>query len=530
VGESNDLENKLMAEGNDDQRDQNQVTHPSRREVIRLLGGSALLGPFFVSGCFSRDPLSPDHDANPQLLLDAQAATGVSPQPLILFVPGYTGNLGLGINNMKAKYYKSQKAFLKGREWVDMNEVPATKTLYADTDNEVTLTFNRSGARLFDSHNGAIKCNADAIEALLGVCLRSGVRVTIVSHSKGGQDVLHALVKLNNEEDLPYSGGSQGPGRPLNRDLWEQLAGWLAFTSNWFESDFPVVGKNKGGCDQGAGLPNTCIGGERCNVPPNPCPPDNTPSIYQMYVSSGYTLKNPGKDSREQYMWDHKRTIKNMLACVPTVSAWGSFVPGKEGPIDNASKVAATNRGIRNDGKGANDGLVPTRAGRLHQAMLITQLVDDDNKPNKCGVDHLAPVLDVTNRNRRFWTPKWRNQETERYLGIVETAELCGPSEPPPEPPPEEPSNAERIEQLIGEVEQLYNDGSLSAGEANSLTSKCDGAMAALDKGNTRAASNKLGSFINEVNAMVKSGRLGADEGRTLMDAAQAAIDAINGA
>jgi hypothetical protein len=29
---------------------------------------------------------------------------------------------------------------------------------------------------------------------------------------------------------------------------------------------------------------------------------------------------------------------------------------------------------------------------------------------------------------------------------------------------------------------------------------------------------------------MVKSGRLGADEGRTLMDAAQAAIDAINGA
>jgi hypothetical protein len=89
VGESNDLENKLMAEGNDDQRDQNQVTHPSRREVIRLLGGSALLGPFFVSGCFSRDPLSPDHDANPQLLLDAQAATGVSPQPLILFVPGH---------------------------------------------------------------------------------------------------------------------------------------------------------------------------------------------------------------------------------------------------------------------------------------------------------------------------------------------------------------------------------------------------------------------------------------------------------
>jgi hypothetical protein len=407
-----------------------------------------------------------------------------------------------------------------------MNEVRATKTLYAGTDNEVTLTFNRSGARLFDSHNGAIKCNADAIAALLGVCQRSGVRVTIVSHSKGGQDVLHALVKLNNEEDLPYSGGGQGPGRPLNRDLWEQLAGWVAFTSNWFESDFPVVGKNKGGCDQGAGLPNTCS--FNCNVPLNLCPPDNTPSIYQMYVSSGYTLKNPGKDSREQYMWDHKRTIKNLLACVPTVSVWGSFVPGSDDDHNNASKVAATNRGIRRDGKGANDGLVPTRAGRLHQAFLITQLVDDDNKSNKCGVDHLAPVLDVTNPNRRFWTPEWRNEETERYLDIVETAELCGPSEPPPEPPPEEPTNAERIEQLIDDVEQLHNDGSLSAGEANSLTSKLDGAMAALERGDTGAVTNKLGAFMNQVNAMVNSGRLEAEEAQALVDAAQATIDAIN--
>jgi hypothetical protein len=49
-------------------------------------------------------------------------------------------------------------------------------------------------------------------------------------------------------------------------------------------------------------------------------------------------------------------------------------------------------------------------------------------------------------------------------------------------------------------------------------------------QGNTRAASNKLGSFINEVNALVNSGRLETKEGQELIEAAQAAIDAINGA
>jgi len=50
--------------------------------------------------------------------------------------------------------------------------------------------------------------------------------------------------------------------------------------------------------------------------------------------------------------------------------------------------------------------------------------------------------------------------------------------------------------------------GRLTAGNANSLTAKLDAAKKQLEMGNTNAASGQLGAVLNELDAMVRSGRL----------------------
>lgn len=80
----------------------------------------------------------------------------------------------------------------------------------------------------------------------------------------------------------------------------------------------------------------------------------------------------------------------------------------------------------------------------------------------------------------------------------------------------------------IGEdVEALVIAGSLSDGEANALTAKLDAAQRQWDRGNTTAAANVLEAFINQVEAMVGSGRLTADDAQLLIDAAYDAIALI---
>jgi hypothetical protein len=557
-----------MANEHESPHGQDELTHPSRREVIRLLGGSALLGPFFISGCVSRDPLSPDDDTDLQARLSVQA-NEECPLPLILFVPGFTG-AGFGlkehgpVTDLKDRYYETQKAFLKarGRQWLDMNKVPSSFALA----NGKTLYFGPT-ARQFSSDNGAIKCNAEAIVAVLTKCLNKEQRVTIVSHSKGGQDVLHALVESNNEANLRYAGGTAGPNSvsPLHRDLWDPdnggiLAGWVAFTSNFFEALFPVEGPVVRCNADLLGLPPSCSEAKAkrrqkhpnlqgCGNPPENCSPRGE-SLYAEFPKSeeveflqGIGKRHKARRQRVDYMHDHQNTIRNLMKAVPTLSLYATYVPEFN---DFKGGLDEKNLGIRNEAEnnsrqrveGASDGLVPARAGQLPElpegdswpGPSLTRKLPGDTGALRCGVDHLAPAAPTDTRAGRFWRDSFRNQQTLKYIEEVEALSSECPAEPPPEPPPEEPSNAERIEQLIGEVEQLYNDGSLSAGEANSLTSKCDGAMAALDKGNTRAASNKLGSFINEVNALVNSGRLETKEGQELIEAAQAAIDAINGA
>ena len=63
----------------------------------------------------------------------------------------------------------------------------------------------------------------------------------------------------------------------------------------------------------------------------------------------------------------------------------------------------------------------------------------------------------------------------------------------------------------------------------SSLTAKLAAALAALEGGNTGAAVNQLGAFINEVGALVRSRRLSEAEGASLIAAAQAVLDQLTG-
>jgi hypothetical protein len=64
----------------------------------------------------------------------------------------------------------------------------------------------------------------------------------------------------------------------------------------------------------------------------------------------------------------------------------------------------------------------------------------------------------------------------------------------------------------------------LVAGNNKSLHSKLDAAMASLSAGNTNAAANQLRAFINEVEAMMRSGRLSATSGQALIAEANAIL------
>jgi DNA/RNA endonuclease G (NUC1) len=65
-------------------------------------------------------------------------------------------------------------------------------------------------------------------------------------------------------------------------------------------------------------------------------------------------------------------------------------------------------------------------------------------------------------------------------------------------------------------ISQLQSGGTINGGNANSLQSKLNAALNQLAGGNTRAAANQLRSLLNEVDAMVTSGRLSASDANAL--------------
>jgi hypothetical protein len=72
---------------------------------------------------------------------------------------------------------------------------------------------------------------------------------------------------------------------------------------------------------------------------------------------------------------------------------------------------------------------------------------------------------------------------------------------------------------LIAQVEAMLSSGILNEGQANSMTQKLEGALAAIDT-DKPSADNKLDAFINEVEGYVNGGNLLPGAGQELIDAA----------
>ncbi len=76
-------------------------------------------------------------------------------------------------------------------------------------------------------------------------------------------------------------------------------------------------------------------------------------------------------------------------------------------------------------------------------------------------------------------------------------------------------------------IDDLVESGVLSGGHANALSSKLDAALKQVDRGNEGAATGQLGATLNQLDALVRSGRLGAAEAEAIRAMLQRAIDGL---
>ena len=80
---------------------------------------------------------------------------------------------------------------------------------------------------------------------------------------------------------------------------------------------------------------------------------------------------------------------------------------------------------------------------------------------------------------------------------------------------------------LIANVEFIIDEAGLKKGAANSLTSKLGTALRAIERGRVNTAINQLQAFINQVNALFRSGRLSGDQTLSLITAANDIISRL---
>jgi len=91
------------------------------------------------------------------------------------------------------------------------------------------------------------------------------------------------------------------------------------------------------------------------------------------------------------------------------------------------------------------------------------------------------------------------------------------------------PSVEDSIAGLIEDVRELIGPpGPLNGGQGNSLIVKLQGALDQLARGQVSVAINKLVAFVNEVEALILSGKLTEGEGRPLILQAQRVIEALS--
>jgi hypothetical protein len=81
-----------------------------------------------------------------------------------------------------------------------------------------------------------------------------------------------------------------------------------------------------------------------------------------------------------------------------------------------------------------------------------------------------------------------------------------------------------QIMDLEDAVADLVGAGTLGDGNGNAPLSKLASALAVLAGGDCEGARNKIQAFINQVNALLGSGRLTAEQAADLIDAAGAVL------
>jgi hypothetical protein len=80
---------------------------------------------------------------------------------------------------------------------------------------------------------------------------------------------------------------------------------------------------------------------------------------------------------------------------------------------------------------------------------------------------------------------------------------------------------------LFNQTNAVAGANDFSQGERVSLVTKLIGTLESLERGHENTATNNLGAFINEVEALERSGRIPSADAEALITAAQAIIDQL---
>ena len=86
----------------------------------------------------------------------------------------------------------------------------------------------------------------------------------------------------------------------------------------------------------------------------------------------------------------------------------------------------------------------------------------------------------------------------------------------------------QEVNELIEAVQKLIDNGTLNGGQGNALLSKLENVLEKLAKGNTNAAANQLGAFINQVEDFVNEGILTAEQGDALIKPASILVGVLS--
>jgi hypothetical protein len=88
-------------------------------------------------------------------------------------------------------------------------------------------------------------------------------------------------------------------------------------------------------------------------------------------------------------------------------------------------------------------------------------------------------------------------------------------------------SPVQATNQILTNVQNLVTSGVLNSGQGNSLKVKLNNAIADINAGDTKKATNELNALINQVNSFITTGVLTQAQGQPLIDEANAVINAL---